>query len=459
MKTKIKFLKFILCLGDLFLMYLAILLALAIRYGDFSFLPGPQTKIFLFHFSFIHLIWLFLLFLLDFYEIPPFKKFSGFFANLVIFLFSAGAVSTIYFYLNSKTSIAPKTILALDIFIFGIFLTLWRYLFFQILKVKNFREKIVIFGFRPELEELLKKYLSFGGYEILAIFVPNTTLAEKIKSLSWASKYRIFSNFQKLKEIIEAENVTSVVLALNLYENGRLTQKILSQLPLKINYINFADFYESLTKKVPLEAINEIWFLENLSRVERKIDEIFKRAFDILFSLIGLLITLILFPIFALTIKIDSPGPIFYKQKRVGKNGKIFTLYKFRTMVKDAEKKGPQWALPNDPRVTRIGKIMRKTHLDELPQLWSILKGDLSFVGPRPEELGLAKLYEKEIPFYSQRYLIKPGFTGWAQINFPASASVKEAKEKFQYDLYYIKNRSFFLDLGIILKTIRVVFR
>lgn len=459
MKTKIKFLKFILCLGDLFLMYLAILLALAIRYGDFSFLPGPQTKIFLFHFSFIHLIWLFLLFLLDFYEIPPFKKFSGFFANLVIFLFSAGAVSTIYFYLNSKTPITPKTILALDIFIFGIFLTLWRYLFFQILKVKNFREKIVIFGFRPELEELLKKYLSFGGYEILAIFVPNTTLAEKIKSLSWASKYRIFSNFQRLKEIIEAENVTSVVLALNLYENGRLTQKILSQLPLKINYINFADFYESLTKKVPLEAINEIWFLENLSRVERKIDEIFKRAFDILFSLIGLLITMILFPFIALAIKIDSPGSIFYSQKRVGKNGRTFILYKFRTMVENAEEQGPRWAQPNDTRITRIGQILRKTHLDELPQFFNILKGDLNFVGPRPERPEFVEKLKQEIPYYDIRHLVRPGFTGWAQINYKYGNSIEDAKEKLQYDLYYIKNRSFFLDLGIILKTIRVVFR
>ena len=156
---------------------------------------------------------------------------------MVIFLFSAGAISTIYFYLNPKTQIYPKTILALDVFIFGIFLSLWRYLFFQILKIKNFKEKIVIFGFKPELEDLFKKYLSFEGYEILAIFVPSTTLAKKLKPLSLFPKYGIFSNFQKLKEIIKAENVSSVVLALNLYKNGKLTQKIFSQLPLKINYI------------------------------------------------------------------------------------------------------------------------------------------------------------------------------------------------------------------------------
>jgi len=422
-------------------------------------LPGPRTKIFLWHFAILHFCWLFLLFLLDFYEIPPFKKFSSFFGNLIIFLFSAGAISTIYFYINPRVQIAPKTILALDVFIFGIFLSFWRYLFFQILKVQNFREKIVIFGFTPELEELFEKYLSFGGYEILAFFVPSTTLVKKLKFPSWASKYGIFSSFQKLKEIIEIENVNSIVLALNLYKNGKLTQKIFSQLPLKINYINFADFYEELTKKVPLEAINEIWFLENLARVERKIDEIFKRGFDVLFSLIGLSITVVLFPFIALAIKLDSPGPIFYSQKRVGKDGKIFTLYKFRTMVENAEEEGPQWALPDDPRITNVGKILRKTHLDELPQLFNILKGDLSFVGPRPERPEFVSKLKKEIPYYEMRHLVKPGFTGWAQIQYNYTASIKEAKEKFQYDLYYIKNRSFLLDLGIILKTAQLLFK
>ena len=459
MQNKKTFPKIVLFLGDIALMYLALLLTLALRYGDFSFLPGPQTRVFLWHFTLLHLIWVFLLFLLDLYEVPPLKKFSNFFANLIIFLFSAGAISTIYFYLNPKVPIAPKTILALDIFIFGIFLSLWRYLFFQILKIRNFREKIVIFGFNQELEELFKKYLSFGGYEILALFVPNATLAKKLKPLSLTPKYGVFSNFQKLKEIIKMENVNSVVLALNLYQNGKLTQKIFSQLPLKINYINFVDFYEKLTKKVPLEAINEIWFLENLSRVERKIDEIFKRGFDILFSFVGLLITIILFPFIALAIKLDSPGPIFYSQKRVGKDRRIFTLYKFRTLKDTTSRDKRVWREKEESQITRVGKFLRKTHLDELPQLWSIFKGDLSFVGPRPEWVKLAEVFEKEIPFYTQRYLVRPGFTGWAQINFPPSTSVKEAKEKFQYDLYYIKNRSFLLDLGIILKTIKLLFK
>jgi len=166
-----------------------------------------------------------------------------------------------------------------------------------------------------------------------------------------------------------------------------------------------------------------------------------------------------LFPFIALAIKIDSPGPIFYSQNRVGKDREIFTLYKFRTLKEAPNQDKEPWREKDESQITRVGKFLRKTHLDELPQLWSILKGDLSFVGPRPEWVKLAREFEKQIPFYFQRYLVRPGFTGWAQINYPPSTSVEEAKEKFQYDLYYIKNRSFLLDLKIILKTAQLLFR
>jgi len=208
--------------------------------------------------------------------------------------------------------------------------------------------------------------------------------------------------------------------------------------------------------RVLLETINETWFSENIR--QKKAYEIAKRSFDILFSLLGVLITIIIFPLIALVIKIDSPGPIFYSQKRVGKNGKIFTLYKFRTMKSNVENNHFRPTTLNDSRVTKIGKILRRTHIDELPQLYNILKGDISFVGPRPEAIELVKYFKKEIPYYNFRHLIKPGFTGWAQINYHYTISVEETKEKLQYDFYYIKDRSFFLDLAIILKTIRIIF-
>jgi len=440
LENKREFLKFILLVGDVLLMYSALLLTLAVRYGDFSFLPGPQTRVFLYHFSFISLFWLLFLFILDFYEIPPFRRVYDFFKNLLIFIFLAGAFGVAYFYLRPQSIIAPKTILILDLVIFSVFLCGWRYIVSRILKLQNFKEKIVLIGSQSEIKDLPLDLLEQNGYKMVASFNHDSSL-----------------EISKLKEIIEKEKVNSVVFALNSQRNEDLVKQIFSNLPLRLNFISFPSFYESVTKKVPLEAIDEFWFLENLSRSEKRIEEMLKRGFDILFSFVGLLITAILFPFIALAIKIDSPGSIFYSQKRVGKDRKVFTLYKFRTMKEDLNRDKELWREKDPSQITRVGKFLRRIHLDEFPQFWSILKGDLSFVGPRPEWEKLTRIFEKEIPFYSQRYLIRPGFTGWAQLNFPPSTSVEEAKEKLQYDFYYIKNRSFFLDLGIILKTAKIV--
>lgn len=459
MQNKHNFLRFVLFVGDIVLMYFSLLLALAMRYGDFSFLPGPQTRIFLFNFSFIFLTWIFLLALLDFYEIPPLIKTFDFFYNLIIFLILASTVSVAYFYLKPEVLITPKTILALDIIITGFFLVLWRYLFNKILRLENFQEKIIVIGYNPNLKEIVQKYLKGSGYEISAFFEPGSYPPKELTSISNLAKYGTISDISKLREIINKEGVVAAVFPLELQKEDGLMKDILNSVPLTIDYIPFSEFYESLAKKVPLEAINEIWFLRNLSRVERKIDEIFKRSFDIFFSFLGLLVTAILFPFIALAIKTGSRGPIFYSQKRVGKDGKVFTLYKFRTLKEASNQNRELWREKDKSQITRVGQFLRNAHLDEFPQLWSILKGDLSFVGPRPEWVRLAKEFEKKIPFYPMRYLVRPGFTGWAQINFPASTSVEEAKEKFQYDLYYIKNRSFFLDLSIILKTLRIIFR
>lgn len=160
----------------------------------------------------------------------------------------------------------------------------------------------------------------------------------------------------------------------------------------------------------------------------------------------------------ALFIKIDSPGPVIYRSVRIGKNHQPFLIYKFRTMVKDAAQLGPNWTLKNDPRITRIGKLLRLSHLDELPQVLNIIKGDVSFVGPRPEEQKLSNLFEKEIAFYHYRFLMKPGVIGWAQINYPHGSSLDDARKKLEYDFYYFKNRSLIFDFIIALKAWRIPF-
>ena len=171
------------------------------------------------------------------------------------------------------------------------------------------------------------------------------------------------------------------------------------------------------------------------------------------------LATLILLPVISFLIKWESEGSVFYKQRRVGKDGKVFWLTKFRTMVKDAEKSGAQWTSEHDPRVTKFGRFLRKTRLDELPQFWNILKGDMSLIGPRAERPEFHMSLKDKVPFFEERYLVRPGLTGWAQTKFSYGSSVEDTIEKLQYDLYYIKNRSFLLDLGIVLKTINIVLK
>jgi exopolysaccharide biosynthesis polyprenyl glycosylphosphotransferase len=182
-----------------------------------------------------------------------------------------------------------------------------------------------------------------------------------------------------------------------------------------------------------------------------------KRIVDVAISTILLIITSPLFLIITIIIKISSRGPIFYVQERSGLDEKRFKLIKFRTMVNNAEENGPQWASENDPRVTRVGKILRKLRLDELPQLINVLKGDMSLIGPRPERDYFIRELKAKIPYYSLRFYVKPGITGWAQINYRYGASLEDAIEKLAYDIYYIKNMSLLLDISIILKTIRVV--
>jgi exopolysaccharide biosynthesis polyprenyl glycosylphosphotransferase len=183
-----------------------------------------------------------------------------------------------------------------------------------------------------------------------------------------------------------------------------------------------------------------------------------RRAISVIISLIGLVFALPLLPFIILAIRLDSTGPIFYTQTRVGKGGRLFKVVKFRTMRHDAEAlSGPQWAGDRDPRVTRVGKFLRASRLDEIPQLWCVLKGDMAFVGPRPERPEFIELLSKEIPYYGVRHMVRPGLTGWAQVKYKYGSSVEESREKLQYDLFYIKNVSIGLDLVIMFQTIKTV--
>jgi sugar transferase (PEP-CTERM system associated) len=228
----------------------------------------------------------------------------------------------------------------------------------------------------------------------------------------------------------------------------------------KFNGVDILDgptFYEMVTGKLLIEDTNPSWFIFSSGFKTTPFKRLTKSALDRLLAGMGLLITMPLFPVIALLIKYNSPGPIFFKQSRVGEGERNFFMYKFRTMYQDAESlTGAVWAQENDPRITGIGRILRKTRLDEIPQLYNVLKGEMSLVGPRPERPEFVRKLKEIIPYYSQRHFSKPGITGWAQIRYPYGASVEDAIEKLRFDLYYIKHMSLIFDLLILLETAKV---
>jgi len=252
--------------------------------------------------------------------------------------------------------------------------------------------------------------------------------------------------------------IHSIVISL---KDRRGTLPIQTILKCKMNGIDVVEwgtFYERNTNKIDIMNINPSHLIMSDGFQKKHLTLFLKNVMDFVLALVGLVLFLPFGLLIALLIKMESPGPVFYTQERVGQNGKSFRIIKFRSMVADAEKgKTPQWASQNDPRITRVGRFLRNTRLDEVPQLINILKGELSFVGPRPERPFFVSELEKTIPFYSQRHVTKPGLSGWAQIRYRYGATVDDAVKKLEYDLYYIKNLSIFLDLMILLETVQVV--
>lgn len=360
--------------------------------------------------------------------------YSRFFESII----ASSVVSIGFFYLIPYFGIAPKTNLLLFIAIFTILGFAGRYLFNSIVETK-FKKIAIVVGDNDQAKEL-------------AGFVnENPQLGYTIKGIVDTEQV------QKLSEAISIPNLDTIVISPKAYEIQYVREIFYNALGKKINFCSLATFYELTTGKVPLDAIDQIWFLENLTEGNKGIYETLKRFYDVSFSLIFGTLSLALYPFVILALKLNSPGPLFYTQTRIGQLGRPFKIIKFRTMRPDAEATtGAVWARDGDSRITGIGKFLRRSRIDELPQIWNILRGEMSLVGPRAERPEFHDTLKKEVPFYEERYLIKPGLSGWAQINYPYGASIKDSAEKLKYDLYYIKNRSLLLDLGIILKTIRI---
>ncbi|RXD05038.1 TIGR03013 family PEP-CTERM/XrtA system glycosyltransferase [Sphingomonas sp. UV9] len=255
------------------------------------------------------------------------------------------------------------------------------------------------------------------------------------------------------------QNASEVILALDERRNALPMKDLLRVRTTGVQVSEISSFLERETGRIDLKSVNPSWLIfSDGFASSRMLSSVFKRAFDIVASGLLLAITLPIILLTAIAIKLESKGPAFYRQRRVGLYHEGFDILKLRSMRQDAEVAGTAvWAAEDDPRITRIGRFIRKVRIDELPQTWTVLKGEMSFVGPRPERPQFVEQLEQQLPFYAERHMVKPGITGWAQINYPYGASIEDARHKLEYDLYYAKNYSPFLDMLILLQTIRVV--
>ena len=283
-----------------------------------------------------------------------------------------------------------------------------------------------------------------------------------VEVASWTGKLEgavtLESVAAHLMEVCHEKKVHRVIVAMPDRRGSIPMDELLELRTRGVKIEEATSWLERMSGKIEVENLYPSWLIFNAGFRRDATFVAMRRVISVMVSLVGLTLSLPLIPFIVLAIRLDSRGPIFYTQTRVGKAGKIFSVVKFRTMRQDAEaKNGPQWAGNNDPRITRIGRLLRSSRLDEIPQLWCVLKGDMAFVGPRPERPEFVEWLSKEIPYYRVRQMVRPGLTGWAQVKYKYGSTVEDAREKLQYDLYYMKNASLGLDLVIMFLTVKTV--
>jgi sugar transferase (PEP-CTERM system associated) len=354
----------------------------------------------------------------------------------------------------------PRMLLGRGVFLLGLVLmmavmVLWRVCVTWLLGHPRLAERILILGTEKGAIDLAREVLERceSGYKIVGFVGDDPNLVGQ--SLINPSVIGVTADLERLVREYGPDRIVVAVKD----RRGHLPVDPLLRLKLRglVAVEESASFFERLTGKISTETVRPSWLIFSNGSRGLRIYKRARRLVDAVFSILGLILSAPLMAITMLAIKLDSQGPVFYRQERVGEHNNVFRIIKFRSMVANAEKDGPVWANEDDPRVTRVGRLIRRLRIDELPQFVNVLRGEMSFIGPRPERPVFVSHLEREIPYYSQRHLIKPGVTGWAQIRYPYGASVEDAMQKLQYDLYYIKNQSPVLDAIILFETIRIV--
>lgn len=430
-----------LLLGDFVILNAALAVTILIRYRLFDQKSSSLKNILATHqqpFAIVFLIWLTCFYVSGLYRPATLSNGRNFNRNILSAIITASIFSVLFFYfLNSE--ITPKTTLFIFILVFTVIFLPWRRFYNILLKSYLPKNKVIFVGESVPASRLIRELELFPQF-------------------GWKNEGFIsLENIHELSKIVAESGIKTVVL------NGQTRgeeaqQELFDCLKLKVNFYNFPHFYELITGKIPVEEIDKSWFLENLNEGKKKLYNAGKKIYDFFGALIALIISLPFWPLIALLIAVDSRGPVFFTQQRIGENEKLFKMLKFRTM-KVAGNTGTM-TVENDARITKIGNFLRKTRLDEIPQLLNILRGEMSFIGPRPERPEFAGELAEKVPFYKTRLLIKPGITGWDQVSgVYHSPSLEDTLEKLQYDLFYLKHRSLYLDFTIVLKTIATVLR
>ena len=411
----------------LVIFYGALFLTVVLWYGapdaiHFSFIRHALL------FTPIHVLWLLALFIHNFFEIRYLRSLRAIFFSLTTTSFVNIFIAITYFYFQPALALTPRRFLLMDVLLVYVLLAIYL-VFIRYFSIKHFVLKVYFLsahGTWKDMEHVLGQLLGVGY--VFAGYLDASNLSSASKD----------------------GRIVTVVLP----DSGDIIpgdlKHIYAMRSKGVVFHNYRDFTELLTRTVQLSKINELWFLENVRYQDSLVYNFLKRCLDLFCGLLGVTVFLITYPLFALLIKTSVKDSVIFKQKRMGKFGHIFTIYKYRTM---SGGDGVTWTSPNDTRITWVGKIFRLTRMDELPQAINLLLGNMSLVGPRPEQVHIAEELAEHISFYDERHMVKPGLTGWAQLHVYA-ASVDESRVKLQYDLYYIKHRSFLFDLEIIIKTI-----
>jgi len=444
--------RLILLIGDAIIFQLALVLTLVIRYGEIT---QGVWDLHAAPFAVVTILWIIGLYVAGLYDVGILKNGIKFFRLYLEGMIANLGIAVAFFYLLPFFAIAPRTNLFLYFALALLFGYGWRLFYNRFVASAFFRNRVLYVGSGADVIKMRSLlHQPVYGFELAAILETTEGTRFESEGISW------HRTIDTLPEIVERERIDTILLGHQLQEIPRLREALYKTLFMSVAILDRAIFEETMTGRVPLEFVSQTWFLEHLREREKTWYEGLKRWMDIVIAIPIVLVTILLYPIITLVIKLASPGPVLYSQIRTGKLGKPFRIWKFRTMKTDAEVEGqPQFASKDDPRITRVGKIFRAMRIDELPQIWNVLRGDMSLIGPRPERPEFVDELVNQMPYYALRHLTRPGLTGWAQVRFPYAGTFEDNLKKLQYDLYYIKHRSLLLDAAILLKTIGIVLR